>query len=156
MKLHKLCQCGILLSCGIALAGAARAENCSGYDVLVSQSGETLDAGGGQTLFVGRNYSAIIDNDANAKDNLIIGECNGTFLSTADGKSRGSGYCLRKDKDGDSYSIEWTLPAGADKGTWKLTGGSGKFSKSSGSGWWQNAAASGKMFVTRWGGNCNW
>lgn len=93
---------------------------------------------------------------ANAKDQLAAGECNGAFLTTSDGKARGSGYCLRKDKDGDTYSLEWAMAAGADKGSWKVTGGTGKFAKSSGSGWWQNAADSGRMFATKWGGNCNW
>lgn len=156
MKLTKSYLCGMVVCGCFALAVEARADNCSGYDVLVNQSGETLDVGGGQTLFVGRNHSVNVDNDANGKANLTIGECNGTFLSSSDGKSRGAGYCLRKDQDGDTYSVEWAMAPGAEKGTWKINPGTGKFSKASGTGWWQNAVASGKVFVTRWGGNCNW
>lgn len=154
-RIEKLVCLGLVAGCVIAPT-VALADNCSGYDVLVNQSGETLDLGAGQTLFVGRNHSLNVDNDPTAKANLTIGECNGTFLTTSDGKSRGTGYCLRKDKDGDTYSVEWAMAPGAEKGTWKINPGTGKFSKSSGTGWWQNAAASGKMFVTRWGGNCNW
>lgn len=156
MRSSRSCLCTLFIFSGVVLAADAHADNCSGYDVLVSQSGETLDAGGGTTLFVGRNHSIIVDADATAKDHLVIGECSGTFLSTGEGKSRGQGYCLRKHKDGDAYSVEWAMAPGADKGTWRVTGGTGKFAKSSASGWWQSSAASGKMFATRWGGNCSW
>jgi len=38
-----------------------------------------------------------------------------------------------------------------------LVAGTGKFAReSANSGWWQNAAADGKVFATKWGGNCNW
>jgi hypothetical protein len=157
MKLHKVSQYGILLSCGFVLAGEARADNCSGYDVLVSQSAETTDLGKGQTLTVVRNHSMIVTDDPKARDNLSVGECNGTFLSLPNGQSKGSGFCERRDKDGDTYSLEWAIAPGAEKGTWKGLTGTGKFAReSANSGWWQNAAADGKVFATKWGGTCNW
>lgn len=145
----------LVVLAGSLLAGAAQAANCSGYDVLVSQAAETLDLGGGHTLTVVRSHSMIVNDDTNAKDHLAIGECNGTLLNMPDKTSRGSGHCLRRDKDGDTYSLEWAIAAGADKGTWKTTGGTGKFARISQSGWWQNAAGYGKVFANKWGGTCN-
>jgi hypothetical protein len=83
------------------------ADNCSGYDVLVSQSAETIDLGKGQTLTVVRNYSMIVNNDPKSRDHLVVGECNGTFMNLPNGQSTGSGMCARKDKDGDTYSLQW-------------------------------------------------
>ena len=63
----------------------------------------------------------------------------------------------RKDKDGDTYSLQWAIAPGAEKETWKGVTGTGKFANmSKNSGWWQNAAADGKVVATKWGGTCNW
>ena len=157
MKIHGLSQCAILLSCGLFLVGPARADNCSGYDVLVNQSSETTDVGKGQTLTVVRNWSMIVNDDTKSRDHLVVGECNGTFLSLPNGQSKGSGFCERRDKDGDTYSLEWAIAPGAEKGTWKGLTGTGKFAReANNSGWWQSAATDGRVFATRWGGNCNW
>lgn len=155
MKALKIAILPLVLSVGSLLASSAQAAECSGYDVLVNQVGETLDLGQGHTMTVVRNHSMIVNKDPAAKDHLVIGECSGTFLNMPNGASRGSGHCLRRDKDGDTYSLEWAIAAGAEKGTFKTTGGTGKFAKIANTGWWQNAAGSGKVFATKWGGTCN-
>lgn len=140
-----------------AMPSIGLAEHCGGYDVLVSQSAETIDLGKGQTLTTVRNHSLIVNDDPKSRDHMVIGECNGTFLGLPNGQSEGSGHCARKDKDGDTYSLEWAIAAGADKGTWKGVTGTGKFAQEGrNSGWWQTAASEGKVFATKWGGDCYW
>jgi hypothetical protein len=157
MKTTKSIACLVSLTAFLTVPSISFAENCSGYDVLVSQSAETIDLGKGQTLTVVRNHSLIVNDDPKSRDHMVIGECNGTFLSLPNGQSKGSGHCARKDKEGDTYSLEWAIAPGADKGTWKGLTGTGKFAQEArNSGWWQNAAADGKVFATKWGGSCYW
>jgi hypothetical protein len=72
----------------------------------VSQSAETIDLGKGQTLTVFGNHSMIINDDTTSRDHLVVGECNATFMALPNGQSTGSGMCARKDKDGDTYSLQ--------------------------------------------------
>jgi len=132
---------------------ALAADTCTGYDALVAISSETLDLGHGHTLTVARNESIVISDDSIF--NLTTGECAGTLLATPDGKVRGSGHCARRDKDGDTYSTEWSHAPGAEKGMWKWTGGTGKFAGGKdNSGWFQTVRTDGKMSVVQWGGTC--
>lgn len=130
----------------------ATAAECTGYDVLISQTGETLEVGKSHTLTVFRSHSVLISE--NSIYHLAMGECSGTVLATPDGKMRISGHCARRDKEGDTQSIEFAIAAGAEKGVWKSTGGTGKFAGKADSGWFQGIASDGKMSVSRWGGNC--
>ena len=140
---------GNSLLCGnLALA----ADNCTGYDNTVTLSAETLDLGNGHTLTVFRQVSMLTSE--NSIYNLATGECSGAALTTPDGKTRASGYCARRDKDGDTASIEFAQAAGAEKGTWRATGGTGKFAGKADSGWWQDVRSDGKMTITKWGGSC--
>jgi hypothetical protein len=147
-----VCSAGCIIA-GLSAINAVAADNCSGYDNLVTVSSETLDLGGGHTLTFLRQLSALTSDDAPVW-NLVTGECSGTVLTTPDGKARALGHCLRRDKDGDSASIEWGLTPGADRGYWKFTGGTGKFSQRGGSGWAEQVRADGKIEQVKWGGNC--
>ena len=93
--------------------------------------------------------SRAVDLHTRRIDNHMTG-----FLSTPDGKTQAMGYCARRDKDGDTSSISWHQAAGADKGMWKSTGGTGKFANRTDSGWYQAAMADGAMSSTVWGGTC--
>lgn len=137
----------------LAAATASAADNCTGYDVLVTTYAETKDLGGGmmQSTF---SSDSVITSD-NSIYHLTTGQCTGTSLSTPDGKVSVSGFCARRDKDGDTQSIEWSLAPGADKGMWKSNGGTGKFAGKKHAGWFQNVRADGKMAVSKWGGTCN-
>jgi hypothetical protein len=138
-----------LLTGNLAIA----ADNCTGYDNLVTLTTETLDLGNKHTLTVFRQTSALTSPDA-AIWNLVTGECSGAALATPDGKVQALGYCLRRDKDGDTASIEWTLPPGAERSTWRVTGGTGKFAARSGSGWAETVRSDGKIEQVKWGGTC--
>lgn len=87
-------------------------------------------------------------------DNGTTGECHGSWLDTPDGKSRGWGYCLFKDKDGDTESAAWEWPSPAG-GTWRVTGGTGKFAGKTDSGWAKALVRDGKMALVQWGATCD-
>ena len=141
----------LIIASGFTCAGAF-ADNCSGYNSLVQMSSHTLDLGKGMTLTVFLATSTATSSDSS--HNLETGECSGTALSTPDGKVSSVGYCARHDKDGDLVSYGWAHAAGAERGTWKTTGGTGKFAGKSDSGWFLDVVADGKLFVSQWGGNC--
>ena len=146
-------QAGYLIATGLLVFGSASAaDNCTGYDVLVTTAAETRDLGNGMTLTVFQSESVIVSDGTIY--NMTTGECFGTVLGTPDGKAHMNGHCARRDKDGDTQSIEFVQLPGADKGSWKAAGGSGKFAGKSDSGWFQNVRTDGKMGVTKWGGNC--
>jgi hypothetical protein len=128
------------------------ADNCSGFDVLVTTSADTRDLGNGMTLTIFKSESILISDDSIY--HLATGECSGTALATPDGKVRSNGHCARRDKEGHLQSIEWLQAPGADKGTWKSTGGTGKYAGKPDSGWFQEVRTDGKMVVTKWGGTC--
>jgi len=152
MRAAKVVSSGFIVGAGFLLCSAAFADNCTGYDALVTTNANTLDLGNGMTLTVFQSESILISGDSIY--NLATGQCSGTALSTPDGKVRSSGHCARHDKDNDLQSIEWSQAAGAGKGMWKSTGGTGKFADKTDSGWFQGVRSDGKLSVTKWGGNC--
>ena len=143
----------IFAICAAATASARAADNCSGSKALLDSLADTVEISKDHSLTVVRSASIVTTEDIPLY-NLTTGECAGSVLATPDGKAHATGYCLRRDKDGDSWSIEWVQPPGADKGTWKTTGGTGKFASKRGSGWFQEARRDGKMSVIKWGGTC--
>jgi hypothetical protein len=152
MNSKSLSLAGIVVA-SLSLGAAAAADNCTGYDIGVDTHSETVEIAKDHTLTVVRFYSILTSEDAPIY-HLGTGECTGSVLATPDGKVQATGHCARRDKDGDTWSIEWALPPGADKGTWKSTGGTGKFAGKRHSGWWQELRRDGKMSVARWAGNC--
>jgi len=152
MRTAKVLHSGFIVGAGLFLCSAALADNCTGYDLQVTASVNTLDLGNGMTLTVFQSESIVMSGDSIY--NLGTGQCSGTALSTPDGKVRSSGHCARRDKDNDLHSVEWSQAAGSDKGMWKTPGGTGKFAGKTDSGWWQNVRSDGKMAVIKWGGNC--
>lgn len=139
---------------GILCFGGARADNCVGNDVLVNLYANTLEVSKGHSMTTSVDYSVLTTDDVKNIYHNATGQCSGTFLATPDGKVAGSGFCIRKDKDGDTQSISFDLKPGADKGGWKSVGGTGKFAGKTDSGWFQAAVNDGKMSVARWGGTC--
>ena len=142
-----------ILSLGIMGVSSSRADNCTGYDALVSQSTETIDLGHCVKQTSSRSQSILFSNDS--MYNLVAGECASTMLQTEDGKAQSMGYCSRRDKDGDTQSIAFHFAPGADKAEWKSTGGTGKFAGKQGSGWAQAVLVDGKNTVVKWGGDCH-
>jgi hypothetical protein len=128
------------------------ADNCTGYSTSVTQSAETTDLGKGVKQTAWKSATVVMSNDSIY--NLVTGECVGITLQTEEGKMQTMGYCSRRDKDGDTYSIAVHRPLGADKGQWNSVGGTGKFAGKQDSGWYQNVLVDGKTSVGKWGGDC--
>ena len=151
LKGFKTCiAAGALVICSSPLARAA--DNCTGVDVLVTQTAETTEIAKNHTISIWKAFSVLAS--PGTIYNNATGECSGITLTTPDGKTQSMGYCARRDKDGDTQSIAWHSAPGAEKGVWKATGGSGKFAGKQDSGWFQFARGDGKMAVTNWGGTC--
>jgi len=152
MEMMKRIVCFSSLSAGFIIPAAGLADNCNGRWTNVTVSSETLEVAKGHTVtfFVARGSSTSDNSPFNA-----VGECGGYFVSTPDGKTRAAGVCTRKGKDGDSESDTWSMEPGAERGTWKLVGGTGAFAGKNFSGWWQPVVDDGKATTGIWGGNCN-
>jgi hypothetical protein len=151
MTTSKRLQWGVAIFAGATLCSGAMGAECSGRWTNVAQSAETLDLGKGHTLtiFVARG-SSTSDNSAH----VGVGQCGGYALTTPDGKTRVAYACARKNKDGDSWSDAGGIEPGADRGTWKQTGGTGVFAGKTNSGTWQAVVDDGKVTTGTWTGNC--
>jgi hypothetical protein len=137
----------------VTISSARAADNCTGSEATVDNHTGTVELSKDHSLILVQSASVVFSDDAPTY-HLTAGECTGSVLTTPDGKTQGTGHCLRRDKDGDSWSLEWSLPPGADKGTWKSTGGTGKFANKRSSGWFQEVRRDGKMAAIKWGGTC--
>lgn len=153
MKTKAITLCVAALGSGLFLKEIAAAENCSGRWSNVTVSSETVEVAKGHsvTYFYARG-SATSDNYSAFN---AVGACGGYALVMPDGKVRVVGVCARKNKDGDSYTDEWSLEPGAQRGVWKQSGGTGALAGKTNSGWWQSLAADGTTETGIWGGNCN-
>ncbi len=153
VRLRRIIACTAVLPLGVMCLSPARADTCTGYDVLVTQSADTADLGHGLKQTTVKQSSVVLSN--NSIYSMLTGECSVTVLQTPNGKSQMQGFCARRDKDGDTGSIAVRLPPGADKIEWKNTGGTGKFAGKQDSGWAENVLTDGKMSVVKWGGDCH-
>lgn len=151
MNKSKRVQLTTVFAAGLMLCGGAMGADCSGRWTNVAQSAETLDLGKGHTLTIwSARGSSTSDNSAH----VGVGQCGGYALTTPDGKTRVAYACARKNKDGDSWSDAGGIEPGADRGTWKQTGGTGPFAGKNNGGTWQAVVDDGKVTTGTWTGNC--
>ena len=144
-----------LLAALCAVPAVSFAGKCSGTNINNLVSWEPSEISKGTILAIMRATSVTVSDDPSAAYHLISGECIGQFVTTPDGKTAASGSCARRDKDGDVLNEEWVATDGAgNKGTWKLTGGTGKFANAKGTAQWEFSPLQGKMGAVRWVGNC--
>ena len=150
---HTAVWIAVAVSC--AVPAAALAGKCAGTNVNNLVSWDQTEIAKGTTLATFRITSVTVSDDPSAAYHLVSGECIGSFLTTPDGKTQASGFCARRDKDGDVLNEEWVATDGAgNKGTWKLAGGTGKFARATGAAQWEFSQLQGKMASVRWVGNC--
>ncbi|MBI1397577.1 MAG: hypothetical protein GC151_16510 [Betaproteobacteria bacterium] len=137
---------------GVTVWGAASADTCTGRVNQVAISSESIELSKGYTMtsFVTNSIATSEDSANNA-----IGKCTGYALTTPDGVTRMAGACARKTRNGDGWSDTWELAPGADRGTWKLVGGTGVFAGKHWTGWWRVDHSSGPATMVSWGGNCD-
>jgi hypothetical protein len=153
MKSVKWTQHAVVAGIALCFAPLANAaDNCSGHFNNVSQTVSTIEVGKDHTLTSFIFHS--ITNSENSINNGM-GECSGYALTTPDGKTRMAGICARKLKDGGSFSDAWALEPGSNRGTWKMSGGTGAAAGKNWSGWWEVVFDDGKRTIGKWGGNCN-
>lgn len=155
MNIRGTVICLTLLAGTCAAPSLSLAAKCSGTNINNLVSWEPSEIAKGTTLATMRITSVTVSDDPAAAYHLISGECVGQFLMTPDGKTAASGSCARRDKDGDVLNEEWVATDGAgSKGTWKLTGGTGKFANAKGTAQWEFSQLHGKTAAVRWAGNC--
>jgi hypothetical protein len=131
------------------------AGKCAGTNINNTISWDQTEIAKGTTLATWRATSVTVSDDPGVPYHLVSGECIGTFLMTPDGKTRASGTCARKDRDGDVLNEEWVSTDGTGgKGTWKNVGGTGKYATAAGTAQWEFNQLQGKMAAVRWVGNC--
>jgi len=144
-----------LLVAYCAAPAVSFAAKCSGTNINNLVSWEPTEISKGTTLAIMRITSVTVSDDPSAAYHLISGECIGQFLTSPDGKTLASGSCARRNKDGDVLNEEWVATDGiGNKGTWKLSGGTGKFANAKGTAQWEFSQLQGKMAAVRWVGNC--
>jgi hypothetical protein len=138
-----------------AVPAVSFAGKCAGTNINNTISWDQTEIAKGTTLATWRATSVTVSDDPGVPYHLVSGECIGTFLMTPDGKTRASGTCARKDRDGDVLNEEWVSTDGTGgKGTWKNVGGTGKYATAAGTAQWEFNQLQGKMAAVRWVGNC--
>jgi len=131
MRTTKMLAClGTLAVCmAVPVPGTAE-DNCAGHVVNIG----------------GRRVS--VSNDPDAPGYPQIGACSTT--------ATGMGKCSYRDKDGDEFTQEWkAVPGTTGRYTWKVVSGTGKYAKSTSSGWNRRVLSEGDVTVYVWGGECN-
>ncbi len=145
----------VLLAAWCAVPAVSSAARCAGTNINNLVSWDQTEIAKGTTLATWRGTSVTVADDASAPYHLVSGECIGSFLTTPDGKTQATGYCARRDKDGDVLNEEWVATDGTGgKGNWKNVGGTGKFARAANTAQWEFNALEGKMAAVRWVGNC--
>ncbi len=153
-KRESLIRCLLLAAC-CAVSGPSLAGKCAGTNINNLLSWDSSEISKGTTLATMRITSVTVSDDPGVAYHLVSGECVGQFLTMPDGKTTATGSCARMDKEGDVLNEEWVATDGAgNKGTWKWTGGTGKFVNSRGTAQWEFTKLQGKMAAVRWVGNC--
>ena len=147
--------CLVLVAAWCAVPAIGSAARCAGTNINNVVSWEPTEIAKGTSLVTMRITSVTVADDPNAPYHQVSGECVGTFLTNPDGKTQASGFCARRDKDGDVLYEEWVATDGAGaKGNAKNVGGTGKFSRAASTMQWEFSPLQGKMGAVRWVGNC--
>jgi hypothetical protein len=155
MKSKLMIACSGVLAGLLCVPAVGVAARCAGTNINNLVSWEPTEIAKGTTLATLRITSVTVADDPGAPYHLVSGECIGAFLTTPDGKTTATGYCARRDKDGDVLNEEWVSTDGAgSKGIWKLAGGTGKFARAAGTAQWEFSQLQGKAAAVRWVGDC--
>ena len=126
---------------------------CGGTNINNTVTWGPTEIGKGTKLSILRIANVIVSDDPGASFHLASGECVGSFLISPDGKTSVSGFCARKDKDGDVLNEEWAS-SGGGVGTSKLVGGTGKFAHAAGTSQWRRTPLHCTTAAVRWTGDC--
>ena len=144
--------CLTLLFVACALPAAGVAAPCAGTNINNTLAWSPTEVVKGTKISSLKITSVIVSDDPNAAFHLASGECVGSILDHADGTRSASGFCTRKDKDGDLLKEQWEASSGV--GTSTLLGGTGKFANTTGSWKWKVIRLYGPTAAVRWSGDC--
>ncbi len=147
---------GVLAASCVAPA-VSFAAPCAGTNINNLVSWEPTEISKGTTLITLRITSVTVNDDHNAPNHLVSGECIGSLLTAASGTTEGRFFRARRDKDGDVLNEAGaTVGGNGSKGTWSNVGRTGKFANATGTAQWEFTPLQGKMGVVRWVGDCQW
>jgi len=142
----------------VALAAPdALAEKCGGYvtskaldPILLRKAPD-----GSKVVWISSEGTFIVSEPANHPANLVNRVCGGGFKIAADDKSAtASGTCSYADLDGDVFHVSWQ--SNLVEGTWKITGGTGKFEKFTGQGTFRPTKKYDNSWsISMWEGECS-
>lgn len=143
-----------LLAASCAVSPAALAAPCAGTNINSTSTWSPTEIVKGVQVSIVKLSSVIVSDDPSAPFHLASGECVGSLFLGPEGKvTSGSGYCARKDKDGDTLHEEW-VTSGGGKGSSKVVGGTGKFANAKWTFDWQQRPLHGPLAAVRWTGDC--
>jgi len=143
-----------LIAASFAFSPAGVAAPCAGTNINSTLTWSPTEVVKGVQVSVAKIASVIVSDDPSAPYHLVSGECVGSFVLGADGRATSaSGFCVRKDKDGDTVNEEWAVSS-PGKGTSKVSGGTGKFANASWTYSWQLRPLHGPLAAVRWSGDC--
>lgn len=144
-----------LVFAACTLPAAVHAAPCGGTNINNGTSWNASDVVKGLGGVVHFKFtSVILSSDPGAPFHLASGECAGSALLGADGAiTATSGYCARKDKDGDLIFEEWVRTA-PGKGSSKVSSGTGKYAKAKWSYEWQHRPLHAPTAAVTWSGDC--
>ena len=155
MKVTRKLICLGLAAAWCAAPAVGSAARCTGTNINNLVTWDQTEIGKGITLALWRGTSVTVADDPSAPYHLVSGECIGSFLTGPDGKTLATGFCARRDKDGDVLYEQWVGDDGVGaKGPWKNVGGTGKFARAANAGQFEFNPLQGKMSAVRWVANC--
>jgi hypothetical protein len=145
-------QIAVIACLGVLVSAMspAFADNCSGEFTFQPTGSNPADINAGKTTTW--TSASTVSSDNTPYNGA--GNCSG-YTYEKDGKSVSSDVCVRVTSDGDSWGTVGVMPAGAKRGVWRATFGTGKFAKNGGStGWYEVVSSDEKGGKGIWGGNC--
>ena len=139
---------GLLLS--VNVLAKDRTDQCGSY-TSVDTGEQTVDMGN-NTRFMHFRSSTQMQSSEGSKFNELSGQCTGGAVVYADGTVEAEGLCAVTDVAGDVLTYAFTQGRGAREGKYTRKGGTGKFTNSRETGWFQAVSLNGDVTTGQWGG----
>jgi hypothetical protein len=149
MKKH---LCLLSLPLLFAASSASAEVTCGAYLSRSADGGAQVALDDKVSVIVFHNVTQV-NTDKGGRYDGPAGNCGGTVTVLPDGTMQASGACTVMDGDGDVAMYQFQHMPGDQRGTFKRTGGSGKFAQDFRSGWYQQTAQQDNGASGLWGGD---
>jgi hypothetical protein len=123
----------LLIATSMAMAGEVVGEN-----IAMPKPDVATELPNGTTYLAIGNSQVCRTTDSSHPLNNAAGDCGGGCIIDAEGNATCMGSCTWVDNDGHLALFTWD---GQNSGSWKLVGGSGKYTYASGKGTWEGTGA---------------